>query len=353
MCWELRSSECSFLEESAVGQVVPRVGVPMRALLVAFIASMWLAASLSGQEPPDTALISITGTVVDARTHKPVAGALISLPAQGLSVVAGRDGAFSLGSLRRGTYQLVVSCRGYRTSQGDLAVVRTGSLRLDLVPEAEADTLLLGRVVGRVTDLKTGQPLPLVSIAILPEGSGQISDAEGRFLFPLVPPGPHLLRVEALGYQPREDSVNVAEGVTLDVGIPLSPAPLALAGITVTMRSRFLESAGFFRRKEANYNGRQWMATELAAIDPMFLEDVISTVPAVRQRRSLTGRKVYEGRLGCRMQVYIDDVRMDDFDLDKLEPRFVEALEVYHGNLAEMPPGYGNCGVIFVWLKHH
>jgi hypothetical protein len=51
------------------------------------------------------------------------------------------------------------------------------------------------------------------------------------------------------------------------------------------------------------------------------------------------------------MQVYID-ARMDDFDLDKLEPRLVEALEVYHGNQAEIPPGYGPCGVIFVWLKH-
>jgi hypothetical protein len=325
----------------------------MSALFVVLIASTWSAVSLSAQQPSDTVLISITGTVVDARTHKPVAGALISLPAQGVSGVAGRDGAFSLGSLRRGTYQLVVSCRGYRTSQGDLAVVRTGSFRLELVPEAEADTLSLGRVVGRVTDLETGRPLPSVSIAILPEGSGQLSDDEGRFRFPLVPPGPHLLRVEALGYQPREDSVNVAEGVTLDLGIPLSPAPLALAEITVTLRSRFLESTGFFRRKEANYNGRQWTATELAAIDPMFLEDVITTLPAVRQGRSRTGQKVYQGRRGCRMQVYIDDVGMDGFDLNQLEPRLVEALEVYHGNLAEMPPGYGSCGVIFVWLKHH
>lgn len=266
--------------------------------------------------------------------------------------MAGEDGSFSLGDLRRGTYRLIVSRRGYRTSQGDLTVVRRGSLRLELVPETGTDSLSLGQVTGKVTDLETGRPLASASVAILPEGSAQLTDNEGRFRFPVVSSGSHVLKADALGYQPREDPIGVADGVTLHVGIPLSPRPLALAGITVTVRSRFLESAGFYRRGEAAYNGHQWTAAELSDIDPILLEDVITTVLGVRQRRSPAGQKVYQGRRGCRMQVYIDDVRMDDFDLDKLEPGFVEALEVYHGNQAEIPPGYGTCGVIFVWLKH-
>ena len=42
------------------------------------------------------------------------------------------------------------------------------------------------------------------------------------------------------------------------------------------------------------------------------------------------------------------------FDLDLIEPRHIEALEVYYGNSAEMPVEYGwkHCGVILVWLKH-
>ena len=324
----------------------------MRALLVALVASIWLAVPASAQEPPDAALITVTGTVIDARTRQPIPAVLISLPELRVAVLAGQDGGFSLGSLRRGTYRMVASRRGYRTSQGDLTVVRPGSLQLELVPDEEPDSLSLGQVVGRVTDLESGRPLPAVSISIVPPGAGQLTDGEGRFRFPALSSGPHVLKVEALGYQPREDSVVVADGITLQVGVPLSPAPLALAGITVTTRSRFLESVGFFRRAEAAYNGRQWTAVELAAIDPVVLEDVITTVPAIRQRRSFSGQKVYLGRRGCPMQVYVDDVRMDDFDLDKLEPTFVEALEVYHGNLAEIPPGYGPCGVIFVWLKH-
>lgn len=52
------------------------------------------------------------------------------------------------------------------------------------------------------------------------------------------------------------------------------------------------------------------------------------------------------------MLLFVDDFRWDDFDLDMIDPRNIEALEVYAGNAAELPGGYGTCGVIWVWLKH-
>ena len=82
--------------------------------------------------------------------------------------------------------------------------------------------------------------------------------------------------------------------------------------------------------------------------DPMFIGDLISTVPGVRSM----GMEGHYGRRGCKLTVFVDDVIMDDwFHLDLLEPRNIEALEVYQG---QGKPGefFWHCGVILVWLTH-
>jgi hypothetical protein len=77
-------------------------------------------------------------------------------------------------------------------------------------------------------------------------------------------------------------------------------------------------------------------------------------IPAVRRRVPAAGEgtniSLIAGR-GCRLAIFVDDFRMDPwFDLDHIDPRRVEALEVYHGT--PMPSRYlRECGVILVWLK--
>ena len=107
-------------------------------------------------------------------------------------------------------------------------------------------------------------------------------------------------------------------------------------------------ASGFLRRRGRNYEGRQWTSSELAEADPMFLQDVLTTVPGVRS----TGMDGLYGRRNCKLTVFVDDVEMDDFfHLDYLEPRNIEALEVYYG-IGKPGEFFWYCGVILVWLKH-
>lgn len=126
-----------------------------------------------------------------------------------------------------------------------------------------------------------------------------------------------------------------------------------LEGITVTAHSRFLESAGIFHRQGKGYNGRQWLAEEIETLDPVFVEDLVTQMIGLRRGRTRAGEKAIFGRRGCKLSLCIDDVLMDDFDIDHLEPRNIQALEAYFGGDSEMPVEYTqHCGVILVWLKH-
>jgi hypothetical protein len=84
----------------------------------------------------------------------------------------------------------------------------------------------------------------------------------------------------------------------------------------------------------------------------VFVEELATQVLGVRRGLSRAGKKILIGRRGCRLRLYIDDVLMDGFNLDHLEPRNIQALEVWHGNKAEKPGEYRHCGVILAWLKH-
>jgi hypothetical protein len=148
----------------------------------------------------------------------------------------------------------------------------------------------------------------------------------------------------------REDSISVPPGAAVEVTVHLSVQPIPLEGFTVTAHSKWLVTAGFFRRQRPGYDGWQWDRSQLEQLRPTILRDVLETVPWVND----AGSRGYMSRGKCDMAVYVDDILMPDwFDVDMIEPERVEALEVYSGRGAWMPMEYvDHCGVILVWLRH-
>ncbi len=312
-----------------------------------------LASGLAGQEPADTSRVTITGTVVDRYTRQSVRNALVQLPELDRTVFSDDDGRFTLPDLRRGVYTMVVRKAGYVPSEGDFTVERAGTFELVLTPVTPSDPTARGSVIGWVTDGSSGRPVASATVSISSLGLRRLTDRRGWFDLGELPSGAYLLGVESLSYETLEDSIHVPGGQTLEVRIPLATEPIELEGITVTAHSRFLESAGIFRRQGKGYSGRQWLAEEIEELDPVFVEDLVTQVIGLRRGRTRGGEKAIFGRRGCRLSLYIDDVLMNDFDLDHLEPRNIQALEVWHGNRAEMPVEYlSHCGVILVWLRH-
>lgn len=303
---------------------------------------------VSPQELPVPTRITVTGQVVDLSTGRPLPNAVIRIPELGVQAISDSGGLFQLGDVEPGVFKMTIRCLGYQDLAGDLSVVREGSFQVGLSPVEMDPDAEPGRIVGRVMAREDSDPIPDAEVSLLDLGLRKTANQNGWFEFPEVPPGIHVLRTTFLGRETREDSVFLNQHQVLEVDLHLGVEPIPLEGITVTAFPRWLVSGGFIRRRGRGYEGRQWTRAELEALDPTFLQDVITDVPGIRDM----GASGIYGRRGCKVTIFVDDVEMDDFfDLDYLDPRNIEALEVYHG---DGKPGefFWYCGVILVWLKH-
>ncbi|MFC1660395.1 carboxypeptidase-like regulatory domain-containing protein [Gemmatimonadota bacterium] len=302
------------------------------------------------QEKPDTGLITVFGEVVDRNDSRPLQNVIVRVPGLGVHLLSDSAGRFRMDGIRPGEYRMVLTRIGYEEEEGVFTVMRPGSFRIPLTPVHLPSDAGPGRVVGRVLAEESGEPLSAATLSVLGTGLTTATNWRGWFELPEVPAGYRVMRVEYLGRQTREDSVFVVEDRLLELVVHLPVEPIALEGFTVTAHPRWLAGSGFFRRRSRarSYEGRQWTGEELRELDPVFLQDVLTTVPGVR---SLGNEGMY-GRRRCKLSVFVDDFQMEDwFDLDMIEPRNVEALEVYHG-VGKPGEFFWHCGVVLVWLKH-
>ena len=91
-----------------------------------------------------------------------------------------------------------------------------------------------GIVGGFVREVESGNPIAVARVAVRELRVATLTDADGRFLIPSVPPGAYTLEVDALGF--RSEGIRSTE-VTLDrptiLDLHLMRDPLALAEIVV------------------------------------------------------------------------------------------------------------------------
>lgn len=167
---------------------------------------------------------TLSGRVlVDGR---PLAGAEIRLIARDrsahTSTVTTSDGSFSLLSLRRGTYDLLL------VPEGSIGDARTIEISGDRSLPIEIRT---GKITGRIVSPATGAPVPdaVVEITggndrtspfILPSAR---SGEDGAFESRRLAPGAYRLVIRKEGFAPAETTVTVSPGGTAAVEIPLTP----------------------------------------------------------------------------------------------------------------------------------
>jgi hypothetical protein len=308
------------------------------------------------QERTDSTLVSVELEVIDQDSGQPVENAVVRIPELSTYLLTDSLGRASLTDIEVGSYGLVLTRMGYQAERGEFRVDRGGSFRIPLTPILIRADAGPGDVRGRVTAAESGDVLVGAVVSIAEGALRRVSDANGRFVFEGVPSGRHLIEIEHLGRQTLRDSILVMDDQELEVEAPLPIEAIELEGLTVTSHSRALTRSGFFRRRQAAgaFRGRQWTREDLEERDPVYLQHILVEIPAVRRRVPAAGEgtniSLIAGR-GCRLAIYVDDFKMDPwFDLDHIEPRRVEALEVYHGT--PMPSRYlRECGVILVWLK--
>jgi len=111
-------------------------------------------------------------------------------------------------------------------------VLRAISTALLLLPSALSSQTQSSSVVGRVTDLGTGEPVAGARVLVFGTAQSATARQDGSYRLP-VNPGRHEIRVTFIGYGLVRDTIDVAPGETVTRDFSLNREPLALEELAV------------------------------------------------------------------------------------------------------------------------
>lgn len=207
---------------------------------------------------------------------------------------------------------------------------------------------------GTVTDAGTGDGVEGAEIVLGGAGTA-VTDGRGRFRFDQVGPGRYVLEVRRIGYRSRTDTLDVPDGLSVQVALEVSVEPIPLAGLVVVTRSLLLESRGFYDRRSQGFRGVFLDRPAIEERDPLYVADLFRNIPGVevvdggylRMSQSVTLRG---GGSGCEPALWLDGVRSGLRNYDFIRPDHLEGVEVYTGGGA---PGKYNdlCGTVVIWTR--
>ncbi len=98
----------------------------------------------------------------------------------------------------------------------------------------EAEASGQARVLGRVVDAETAEPVAAAYVRLRGAGRSEFSHPDGSFHFEGLSAGSYTVDVERIGYSRLEVEVEVAEGGTEEVEVRLRPSAISLPGMVVT-----------------------------------------------------------------------------------------------------------------------
>ena len=99
---------------------------------------------------------------------------------------------------------------------------------------AQSQAVVRGRVLERGSDA----PVPSAEVGVAGRREAVLSDAQGEWALPPLPPGTYTLRVRGIGYTPTGTRVTLAGGDTVDVVLRPAASALPLDEIVVTASRR-------------------------------------------------------------------------------------------------------------------
>jgi len=131
---------------------------------------------------------------------------------------------------------------------------------------ASAFAGVTGKIMGRVVDAKTGEPLPGVNIVITGTSMGGATNLDGKYFILNVPTGTYSLTATMIGYKPvTKTNVRIVQDFTTTVDFELEQTVIKVTGVTVvakkpmvqkdvTSTTHFVTTEEMERRIAHNYN---------------------------------------------------------------------------------------------------
>ncbi|HCJ09660.1 MAG TPA: hypothetical protein DHW14_00640 [Clostridiales bacterium] len=176
----------------------------------------------------------VSGTVTDAATGEPLAGANVRLLYRTLipigTVVTEPGGRYLFDTLQPGSYSLVFRAPGYQARVIGLTIRGPGQ---GVVVDAGLEKPPSG-VKGRVVAADTGRPIPGAAVLVALSGSEPVvvvrADAEGYYVVTGLAPRPYLLTASAVGRADQVRGAAPGPGETATVDFALWPSAGAVKG---------------------------------------------------------------------------------------------------------------------------
>ena len=166
---------------------------------------------------------SIAGTVTDASTSSPIAGATVAING-GASTTTSASGAYTLSNLAPASYSLTASKTGYVSATNNGVVVTAGNstpsnFALNPVPPTT------GSITGHVTDNVTHTAISGATVA-LSTGPSTTTDASGAYTFGSLSPASYNVTASKTGYvSATNNGVVVTAGNPTTSDFALTPNP--------------------------------------------------------------------------------------------------------------------------------
>ena len=198
------------------------------------------AAAVAAVAPPATGTIS--GTVTDAGTTDPIAGATVTDGTR--SATTDTNGNYTIYDVPEGTYTVTASADGYNSVSQSVVVVSEDTTNLDFALTAIA----YGAIDGTVTDFDTGKPIEGATVT---DGTrSATTDSTGYYLITDVPEGDYTVTASATGYEDASQLVTVTGNSSTTENFALQAATEATA---VTVDSiTYTTEGGRFNDKHLN-----------------------------------------------------------------------------------------------------
>lgn len=217
-----------------------------------------------------------------------------------------------------------------------------------------------GGIRGSVRD-SLGSPVVGAQISVAGTSLVVETDDNGGFLLAKAVPGETSLRVRRIGYRPDTVRVNVLAGETVAAEFVLARVAVELDPLVVMGRKNLTgRLAGFYERMGRSAGGHFLTREQIERRNPVNMTDLFRMIPGARVESRGFGRTVVRFR-GARNAplVWLDGTPLyaGEFDLDSVDPRTFEGMEVYSGPASVPAEFLGNRaisstgGTIILWTR--